>query len=436
MAELRKELSLEQRQLVRDALQGTSRKEVLKAIVPQAGKSKKPQAKKKLSFSKKFKLSVKKKQMNKLVRRLKVDKVPLPDAPTSALVALPEEAPTSALVALPEEAPMSALVALPEEAPPSGIFRVVTDALGESCYGLTGTLQKTTATDGLLLPLKQKKSQWVPRNFLHQLSAGEHKKVWKRKQFSVSRERKREMLLNMGCLRLEVDGDEEVETVEIVKPDTLPRGGLRDQTMVMGWEAIRWALGCDDSVVAVNPVLTHFFLQHQQYEADPEHGPVVTELHRLLATDKVFLFPIYASNHWTLLCVDKRAADVRVKYFDSLTELHEPTRVKAEQLLVSLLHDHATQWLPMTRHNLRVRQMPGKVSCGLYVLSWMESEAADAVGYGPCAPEWPSTAVVQWHERLRKISLQLLAEKAKFEEELRKELVALLKAAQLELEVA
>lgn len=86
----------------------------------------------------------------------------------------------------------------------------------------------------------------------------------------------------------------------------------------------------------------------------------------------------------------------------------------------------------MTRHNLRVRQMPGKVSCGLYVLSWMESEAADAVGYGPCAPEWPSTAVVQWHERLRKISLQLLAEKAKFEEELRKELVALLKAAQLE----
>ena len=210
MAELRKELSLEQRQLVRDALQGTSRKEVLKAIVPQAGKIKKPQAKKKLSFSKKFKLSVKKKQMNKLVRRLKVDKVPLPDAPTSALVALPEEAPTSALVALPEEAPMSALVALPEEAPPSGIFRVVTDALGESCYGLTGTLQKTTATDGLLLPLKQKKSQWVPRNFLHQLSAGEHKKVWKRKQFSVSRERKREMLLNMGCLRLEVDGDEEV----------------------------------------------------------------------------------------------------------------------------------------------------------------------------------------------------------------------------------
>ena len=414
MAELRKELSLEQRQLVRDALQGTSRKEVLKAIVPQAGKMKKPQAKKKLSFSKKFKLSVKKKQMNKLVRRLKVDKVPLPDAPTSALVALPEEAPTSALVALPEEAPMSALVALPEEAPPSGIFRVVTDALGESCYGLTGTLQKTTATDGLLLPLKQKKSQW------------------ERKQFSVSRERKREMLLNMGCLRLEVDGDEEVETVEIVKPDTLPRGGLRDQTMVMGWEAIRWALGCDDSVVAVNPVLTHFFLQHQQYEADPEHGPVVTELHRLLATDKVFLFPIYASNHWTLLCVDKRAADVRVKYFDSLTELHEPTRVKAEQLLVSLLHDHATQWLPMTRHNLRVRQMPGKVSCGLYVLSWMESEAADAVGYGPCAPEWPSTAVVQWHERLRKISLQLLAEKAKFEEELRKELVALLKAAQLE----
>ena len=66
MAELRKELSLEQRQLVRDALQGTSRKEVLKAIVPQAGKSKKPQAKKKLSFSKKFKLSVKKKQMNKI----------------------------------------------------------------------------------------------------------------------------------------------------------------------------------------------------------------------------------------------------------------------------------------------------------------------------------------------------------------------------------
>ena len=358
MAELRKELSLEQRQLVRDALQGTSRKEVLKAIVPQAGKSKKPQAKKKLSFSKKFKLSVKKKQMNKLVRRLKVDKVPLPDAPTSALVALPEEA------------PMSALVALPEEAPPSGIFRVVTDVLGESCYGLTGTLNKTTATDGLLLPLKQKKSQWVPRNFLHQLSAGEHKKVWKRKQFSVSRERKREMLLNMGCLRLEVDGDKEVETVEIVQPDTLPPGGLRDQTMVMGWEAIRWALGCDDSVVAVNPVLTHFFLQHQQYEADPEHGPVVTELHRLLATDKVFLFSICASNHWTLLCVDKRAADVHVKYFDSLTELHEPTRAKAEQLLVSLLHDHATQWLPMTRHNLRVRQMPGKVSCGLYVLSW------------------------------------------------------------------
>ena len=267
-------------------------------------------------------------------------------------------------------------------------------------------------------------------NSLHLLSAGEHKKVWKRKQFSVARERKREMLLNMGCLKLEIDGDEEVETVEIVQADNLPRGGLRDQTMVMGWEAIRWALGCDDSVVGISPLLTHFFLQHQEYEADHEHGHVVTELQRLLSTDKLFLFPIYADSHWTLLCMDKRAAGVRVKHFDSLTELHQPTRAKAEQLLVSLLHDGAMQWLPLARHNLRVRQMPGKVSCGLYVLSWMESEAADTVGYGPCAPEWPPSAVVQWHERLRKISLQLLAEKSKFEEELQKELVAILKAGQ------
>ncbi|CAE7236277.1 unnamed protein product [Symbiodinium sp. CCMP2592] len=421
LAEIRKELSLEDRQLVRDALHKTSRKEVLKAIVPLAGQgnqAKNKKKKKKLSFAKKQKLSVKKNVLRRHVRRLKVAKQPLPDAPASAPVALPEEAPTFALVAL------------PDEAPPSGVFRVVSDVLGESCYGLTGTLQKATATDGLLLPLKKGKSQWVPRSVLHLLSAGEHKKNWKRKQFSVSRERKQDMLLNMGCLRLDIDGAEEVDNVEIVQPDTLPRGGLRDQTMAMGWEAIRWALGCDDSVVGVNPVLTHFFLQHQQYEADPEHGPVVTELHRLLSTDKLFLFPVYASHHWTLLCVDKRAADVRVKYFDSLTELHEPTRAKAEQLLVSLLHDRAQQWLPLTRHNLRVRQTPGKVSCGLFVLSWMESEAADAVGYGPCAPEWPSTAVVTWHERLRKISLQLVAEKAKFEGELQKELEAIVKAAQ------
>ena len=118
--------------------------------------------------------------------------------------------------------------------------------------------------------------------------------------------------------------------------------------------------------------------------------------------------------------------------YNPLTELHQPTRVKAEQLLVSLLHDRAMQWLPLTRHNLRVRQMPGKVSCGLYVLSWMESEAADAVAYGPRAPEWPPSAVVQWHERLRKISQPLLAEKSKFEEELQKELVAILKAAQVQ----
>ncbi|CAE7215229.1 unnamed protein product [Symbiodinium sp. CCMP2592] len=367
---------------------------VLKAIVPLAGKGnqaknkkkKKKKKKKKLSFAKKQKLSVKKNVLRQQVRRLKVAKQPLPDAPASAPVALPEEAPTFALVAL------------PDEAPPSGVFRVVSDVLGESCYGLTGTLQKATATDGLLLPLKKGKSQWVPRSVLH--------------------------------LLLDIDGAEEVDNVEIVQPDTLPRGGLRDQTMAMGWEAIGWALGCDDSVVGVNPVLTHFFLQHQQYEADPEHGPVVTELHRLLSTDKLVLFPVYASHHWTLLCVDKRAADVRVKYFDSLTELHEPTRAKAEQLLVSLLHDRAQQWLPLTRHNLRVRQTPGKVSCGLFVLSWMESEAADAVGYGPCAPEWPSTAVVTWHERLRRISLQLVAEKAKFEGELQKELEAIVKAAQ------
>ncbi|CAE7197804.1 unnamed protein product [Symbiodinium sp. CCMP2592] len=216
LAEMRKELSLEDRQLVRDALHKTSRKEVLKAIVPLAGKGNqaKNKKKKKLSFAKKAEA---------------VAKQPLPDAPASAPVALPEEAPTFALVAL------------PDEAPPSGVFRVVSDVLGASCYGLTGTLQKATATDGLLLPLKKGKSQWVPRSVLHLLSAGEHKKNWKRKQFSVSRERKQDMLLNMGCLRLDIDGQEEVDNVEIVQPDTLPRGGLRDQTMAMGWEAIRWA---------------------------------------------------------------------------------------------------------------------------------------------------------------------------------------------------
>ncbi|CAE7265673.1 unnamed protein product [Symbiodinium sp. CCMP2592] len=166
----------------------------------------------------------------------------LPDARTSAFVVLPQAAP----------APTSALVALPDTPP---------DVRGEACYGLTGSLQKVTATDGLpsvvvvqeplnvtctpppeaaqrlqatdglLLPLTQKKTQWAPRNFLHPLSAGENHKVWKRKQFSVTRERKRKMLLNMGCLRLEIDVDEEVE---IEQPDTLPRGGLRHQTMVMG----------------------------------------------------------------------------------------------------------------------------------------------------------------------------------------------------------
>ena len=57
----------------------------------------------------------------------------------------------------------------------------------------------------------------------------------------------------MGCLKLDIDGDEEVETVEIVEAHRLPHGGLRDQTLVMGWEAIRWALDFDGTVVGISP---------------------------------------------------------------------------------------------------------------------------------------------------------------------------------------
>ena len=306
---------------------------------------------------------------------------------------------------------------LPEE----GIWRITSEEHGSSVFGKQGD-QKNASEDKVQVlwyeGSKNKiKSAWVRTCGLVKLSKEEQAKHFKRKQLSLSRAWKQELLQVMGALKVDPSGDEEAESVEQVPADKMPPGGLRDQHLRMAWELVKWQVQVLEGCHYLDPLLVHFYLLHVEHEQDPEAEKVLKALQREVGGKKRLLVPIGNEVHWTLLVIDQDEGGIRVRYYDSLEPLSQTCKSISELLLRCVWPDWEGEGL--VRKNERSRQEASGNKCGLFVAAWMEAEAAQFAGFGEAATGWPAEAAVVWHERLHKAAGQLKKEKEKREKELR-----------------
>ena len=144
--------------------------------------------------------------------------------------------------------------------------------------------------------------------------------------------------------------------------------------------------------------------------------------------EKVFLIPVPAGGHWTLLVLDLRKDvpfDRQVRYYETLEIPSDLSKESAELLLASLLSlgiiDEKFLDRPsLERNNGVVRQKKGSNQCGIFVLAYMEQEVAEAMGYGPAAIGWPWVAAQNRVGKMRKLGEQLQVERNKRIQDLKK----------------
>ena len=142
--------------------------------------------------------------------------------------------------------------------------------------------------------------------------------------------------------------------------------------------------------------------------------------HEMSNKNQVYLLPLHAGHHWTLMVLDLPQKSIR--YYDSINgDMSEACLGLAEIMLGYLMqHDiikeDTFQDHPGITRSNSVRQPLQSNMCGHYVLAFMEEEMCRSE-YGPAATEHPSVAASAWHSRLAKLTqaLQAEVEKAKIE---------------------
>ena len=104
------------------------------------------------------------------------------------------------------------------------------------------------------------------------------------------------------------------------------------------------------------------------------------------------------SGHWSLLSMDfdEEGSLLEVRYRDSLSSQSQVSRNNAH--LILSIFDAARQ-VP-DRCNTSF-QPAGSALCGWWVLAWCEAEAAEFIGEGWAAREWPDELIKKCKSRLQ-----------------------------------
>ena len=142
--------------------------------------------------------------------------------------------------------------------------------------------------------------------------------------------------------------------------------------------------------------------------------------HEMSNKNQVYLFPLNAGHHWTLMVLDLPQKSLR--YYDSINgDMSERCLALGEIMLGYLMEhdiingDMFKDQPGITRSN-SIRQPLKSNMCGHYILAFMEEEMCRSE-YGPGATEHPSAAASAWHIRLAKLTqaLQIEYDKVKIE---------------------
>ena len=248
----------------------------------------------------------------------------------------------------------------------------------------------------------------------HTVEVEQVKKTRKLKGFNeVSRVMLQSWLWDCG-LKLEPEdpGDD-------VKVSSQGGDWLLDQHLNVGWELLKFGAGLQESAVQyVPPDLLQAWMHLETEGAHPDADEefllrlaAVQENRRKVIVQKldkaaVVLMPVYCSQHWTLVVVQKVGDEVLVEYRDSLQTASEASWQAAAKALKVL-----KGWELPRRCNTAV-QPPGSALCGAFVLFWMEQVCRKLCLNEPaCSMGWPNAAL--WSARTWTVSKMLKKEQDK-----------------------
>ena len=248
----------------------------------------------------------------------------------------------------------------------------------------------------------------------HTVEVEQVKKTRKLKGFNeVSRVMMQSWLWDCG-LKLEPEDPGDDVTVS-------SQGGdwLLDQHLNVGWELLKFGAGLQESAVQyVPPDLLQAWMHLETEGAHPDADEefllrlaAVQENRRKVIVQKldkaaVVLMPVYCSQHWTLVVVQKVGDEVLVEYRDSLQTASEESWQAAAKALKVL-----KGWELPRRCNTAV-QPPGSALCGAFVLFWMEQVCRKLCLNEPaCSMGWPNAAL--WSARTWTVSKMLKKEQDK-----------------------
>ena len=236
------------------------------------------------------------------------------------------------------------------------------------------------------------------------------------KQCTLSRALKQEILESVGLLSRDDHGD-------VLPPDELIpvttgqlKAGLLDQHLSLGlellqqWHWTKIAQFKGGNVRCLSPSFLDRL--YSVWDAEEEEqvkmrSACLDYLQKIKQGEKALvLCAVFCSDHYVLLSLELDSGVVEaVRYFDTLTVPSEACRDRCQWIL-SIFADG--EQLP-ERSNT-VFQAKKTLSCGQWVLSYAEIEAARHVGFGPAACGHPGLLKLNWESRLQVLSSQLVIE--------------------------
>ena len=436
----------EEKKDLQKSLQAMSRHDAIAAYQPSATKKKKKMAKL-MSAAKKLKKgkakNIKKQALAKLAKKhkdkeskkdekIKPEQPALEDKPEQPALedkpeqpALEDKPEQPALGDKPEQLALENQEAALGEAW-AGKLRVVSEHAGSTRYGRTGEVMGMGKDEVQLVMEDDGQPLWVKKAYVAKLK-GDEKKNWKWPQLSISRFMKREMLLEAGLMSEDPDlQDESGEEVIVINDKEVEKHGVEVQTMALGWSLLRWfangkSLNPLVGIDWLHPCLSVSLLLGDEAPGTIPMDKVAQAIVKTFDEKKIYLVPISAGGHWTLMVLDLREGirkEEQIRYYESLDHESQKSKETAEILLGKLLdlgivNEEFLNRPALARCNGAVRQKKGSNQCGAFVLAYMELEVAMALGYGPACSGWPWLSAQHWIQRMGKLGKQLVDEKAK-----------------------
>jgi hypothetical protein len=173
------------------------------------------------------------------------------------------------------------------------------------------------------------------------------------------------------------------------------------QHMTLYWTYVQWALKLASAPRPMKLVDPELLVSWYAGTTESEEPAELVQQWRCILdmciqdATAVVLFPVWKSEHWTLLVVDQ--GERRCRYYDSLQAESEGSYLVADYVVTSLAKaGHASlEWLPAVCPHRVNSCKQGSLECGFFVCWWLEEECRAMMGEGWCSRGWPQPMEVR-----------------------------------------